>query len=452
MIENEFLIGISGVVALVALVVLGVRVYIAAAIVGFFGLFLLKGWDVAGAIAGTIPHSKTVTYPLSVLPLFILIGFLAFHAGLTGRLFETARRWFGWVPGGLAVSTVLASAGFAAVSGASTATSAVFSRVAIPDLLQHGYAKRLTAGVVAAGGTLASLIPPSAILVIYAILVEQSVGKLLIAGLVPGLVSILIYGSLIVGMCLLRPELGRSFSGYSWRERFESLPGALPIFIVVTIIFGALYTGAATPTEAGALGAAVVLSLYVFKAWRNREVLTMGRNLKEALMETAKLTVMIFTLIWGVFLFVRFLGFAGLPNEFANWVVSLDLPPLLIMVCILCAYAVLGMFMDAIGMLILTLPVVFPAVIVLGYDPIWFGIIVVKMAEICLITPPIGLNCFVVAGVSRELTSESGQDLVIPLQDVFRGIGPFFVADVITVAVLLLYPEIVLWLPNRMLN
>lgn len=447
---DPFWVGIAGVALLIGMVVVGVRVYVAAAIVGFLGLLALKGWDVAGAVAGTIPHSKTVTYPLSVLPLFILIGFLAFHAGLTGKLFEAARRWLGWVPGGLAVSTVFASAGFAAVSGASTATSAVFSRVAIPDMLRHGYSKRLTAGVIAAGGTLASLIPPSAILVIYAILVEQSVGKLLLGGLLPGLVSVLIYTTLIVGMCTLRPELGRATTGFTWRERFASLAGSFPIFIVVGIIFGALYTGVATPTEAGALGAAVVFLLYVYRAWRQRDFGNMGSSLKDALMETAKLTVMIFTLIWGVFLFVRFLGFAGLPNEFANWVVALDLPPLLIMVCILLAYAVLGMFMDAIGMLILTLPVVFPAVVALGYDPIWFGIIVVKMAEICLITPPIGLNCFVVAGVSRDLPRTDGQDSSIPLQDVFRGIGPFFVADVLTVIVLLFVPGIVLWLPNQM--
>ena len=447
---DEFWIGIVGVVLLITLVVVGVRVYVAAAVVGFLGLLTLKGWDVAGAVAGTIPHSKSVTYPLSVLPLFILIGFLAFHAGLTAKLFEAARRWFGWVPGGLAVSTVLASAGFAAVSGASTATSAVFARVAIPDMLASGYAKPLTAGVVAAGGTLASLIPPSAILVIYAILVEQSVGKLLLAGLLPGLVSVLIYAALIIGMCTWRPELGRAVRGFTWRERFASVPGSLPIFIVVGIIFGALYTGVATPTEAGALGAAVVFALYVYRSWQHRNLKQMGVRLKDAMTETAKLTVMIFTLIWGVFLFVRFLGFAGLPNEFANWVVGLDLPPLLIMVCILLAYAVLGMFMDAIGMLILTLPVVFPAVIALGYDPIWFGIIVVKMAEICLITPPIGLNCFVVAGVSRDLVSNDGSDLAIPLQDVFRGIAPFFIADVLTVIVLLLMPGIVLWLPNQM--
>ncbi len=447
---SNFTIGLLGVGLLIVMVFLGVRVFVAAALTGFLGLLALKNWNVAAAIAGTIPHSKTVTYPLSVLPLFILIGFLAFYAGLTTRLFEAARRWFGWVPGGLAVSTVFATAGFAAVSGASTATAAVFSRVAIPDMLKNDYDKRLTSGVIAAGGTLASLIPPSAILVIYAIIVEESVGKLLLAGFLPGLVSALIYAGLIIVMCKVKPELGKPITGFTWRQRFESLPGTLPIFLVVGIIFGALYTGSATPTEAGALGAMVVFCFYVLRAYREKSLGRMGGKLHEALMETAKLTVMIFTLIWGVFLFVRFLGFAGLPSAFADWVVTLDMPPLLIMICILLAYAVLGMFMDAIGMLVLTLPVVYPAVMALGYDPIWFGIIVVKMAEICLITPPIGLNCFVVAGVSRELRDERGRSLAIPLQDVFRGIGPFFAADVLTVAILLAVPDIVLWLPRTM--
>ncbi len=445
---DELTIGILGVVLLVLLVASGVRVFVAAALTGFLGLLCLKGWDVAAAIVGTIPHSKTVTYPLSVLPLFIMIGFFAFHAGLTSQLFETARRWFGWVPGGLAVATVFASAGFAAVSGASTATAAVFSRVAIPDMARNNYQPKMTAGVIAAGGTLASLIPPSAILVVYAIIVEQSVGTLLLAGLVPGVVSVLIYVVLIISMCSFRPDLGKSISGFSWSQRFKSLPGAIPIFLVVAIIFGALYTGIATPTEAGAVGAAVIFCVYVIRAIRQRSIKTYMRSFREALMETARLTVMIFTLIWGVFVFVRFLGFAGLPAAFADWVVTLDVAPIVIMICILLAYAVLGMFMDAIGMLILTLPVVFPAVIALGYDPIWFGVIVVKMAEICLITPPIGLNCFVVAGVSQELKSESGESLAIPLQDVFRGIGPFFVADVATVAVLLVFPDVVLWLPK----
>ncbi|MXZ43495.1 MAG: TRAP transporter large permease [Gammaproteobacteria bacterium] len=447
---DDLTIGLFGIVLLVALVLAGVRVFVAAALAGFVGLVLLRGWSTAIAIVGTIPHSKTVTYALSVLPLFILIGFLAFHAGFTKRLFETARRWVGWVPGGLAVSTVFASAGFAAVSGASTATAAVFSRVAIPDMVKHGYHRRLTAGVVAAGGTLASLIPPSAILVIYAIIVEQSVGKLLLAGLLPGLVSVLIYTVLIIGMCTAKPQLGASITGVSFKERIESLPGALPILLVVGTIFGALYTGFATPTEAGALGAAIIFLLYFGRSLLQQSFSCFRENMFKALMETAKLTVMIFTLIWGVFIFVRFLGYAGLPSAFADWVVTLNVSPLVIMIGILLAYAILGMFMDAIGMLILTLPVVFPAVIVLGYDPIWFGVIVVKMAEICLITPPIGLNCFVVAGVSRELQTPSGTSLNIPLQDVFRGVGPFFVADVVTVAILLIFPDIVLWLPNTM--
>jgi len=219
---------------------------------------------------------------------------------------------------------------------------------------------------------------------------------------------------------------------------------------VVFIIFGAIYTGTATPTEAGALGAFVVFMIYVWRAIADREVSQMGGRLWDALIETAKLTAMIFTLIWGVLIFVRFLGFAGLPAAFADWVTALDMPPILIIICILLAYAVLGMFMDAIGMLILTLPVVFPAVVALGYDPIWFGIIVVKMAEICLITPPIGLNCFVVAGVTRDMTDENGNSLAVPLQDVFRGIWPFFLADVITVGVRLAFPDIVLWLPRHL--
>jgi tripartite ATP-independent transporter DctM subunit len=425
--------GIIGIVALLVLVLMGVRVYLAAAIVGLVGLVSIIGWEAGAGMIGTIPHSKSVSYTLSVLPVFILIGFLAFYAGITQALFDAARKWLGWVPGGLAVATVMATAAFAAVSGASTATSAVFARVAIPDMLKYGYSKTMAAGVVAAGGTLASLIPPSAILVIYAIIVEESVGKLLLAGFVPGIVSAIIYALLIIGMCKAKPELGRAITGYSWADRFASLPGAMPVFVVVAIIFSAVYMGWATPTEAGALGAFVIFIMALLRG------MSMG-NLKEALMETSKMTVMIFSLIWGVLCFVRFLGFTGLPEHFANWVVELPYPPIVIMIGILLAYAVLGMFMDAIGMLLLTLPVVYPAVMALGYDSIWFGIIVVKMAEICLITPPIGLNCFVVSAVRPD----------IPVSTVFKGIAPFFVADVVTIALFLAYPEIITWIPEQM--
>jgi tripartite ATP-independent transporter DctM subunit len=431
--DDPFLVGLIGLGLLLLLVLSGVRVVFAAAVVGLLGLVELLGWGPAAGIVGTIPHSKSSVYALSVLPMFIFIGFLAFHAGMTQQLFDAARKWVGWVPGGLAVATIFATAGFAAVSGASTATAAVFSRVAIPEMLKYGYDRRLAAGVVAAGGTLATLIPPSAILVIYAIIVEESVGQLLIAGFLPGAVSALIYAGIIIVWAMFKPEAAPSVGGYTWKERVYSLPGISPIFLVVLIVMSAIYKGWATPTEAGALGAMVVFVISALKG-------TKFATLKGALMESAKLTVMIFSLIWGVLIFVRFLGFSGLPEAFTSWIVSLDTHPMIIMICILLAYAVLGMFMDAIGMLLLTLPVVYPAVIALGFDSIWFGIIVVKMAEVCLITPPIGLNCFVVNGVRPD----------IPLGDVFRGIALFFVADVITIGLLLAFPEIVTWLPNLM--
>ena len=428
---TEFEIGLVGTGALLLMVFAGVRIYTVAAIVGVLGVVYIIGWDAGAGIGGTVPHSKSVNYALSVLPMFILIGFIAYHAGLTHALFRAARAWVGWVPGGLAVASVFATAGFAAVSGASTATAAVFSRVAIPHMLDAGYDRRLAAGVVAAGGTLASLIPPSAILVIYAIIVEESVGTLIMAGFVPGVVSALVYAALIIGQCKLNPELGRPIPSPPMKEKIASLPGTLPIIAVVAIIFYSMYSGTATPTEAGALGAFVVLIMAIVRgmSWK---------NLRSALEETARLTVMIFALIWGILIFVRFLGYAGLPQAFAEWIVTLPFPPIIIMIGILLGYAVLGMFMDAIGMLLLTLPVVYPAVIALGYDPIWFGIIVVKMCEVCLITPPVGLNCYVVAAVRRD----------IPLGDVFRGIAPFFVADVATVGLFLAFPGIILWLPS----
>ncbi|WP_296420449.1 TRAP transporter large permease [Pseudooctadecabacter sp.] len=451
---------------MLVLVVLGMRVAFAAGLAGLIGLvwiFWAKkdygfddlGWaiGVAAKTAGQVPHSKVSSQALSLIPTFILIGYLAYYAGLTKALFEAAKRWIAWVPGGLAVSTVFATAGFAAVSGASVATSAVFARIAIPEMLAIGYNKQFAAGVVAAGGTLASLIPPSAILVIYAIIVEQDVGKLLLAGFIPGAFSAIIYAGLIIGMAVVFKNIGPPVRGFTWKERLVSLPPALPIvFVVLTIIcfvynpFGGDAWG--TPTEGGAIGAFVVFLMALYQGMR-------WTQLKDALIETAKLSVMIFTIIWGVLIYVRFLGFADLPSAFSDWITSLTMEPMLILICILLAYAVLGMFMDAIGMLLLTLPVVYPAVMALngGADvaaadstfgmsgpmcAIWFGILVVKMAEFCLITPPIGLNCFVVAGVRDDLS----------VQDVFKGVTPFFIADGITIALLVAFPAIVLWLPS----
>jgi len=458
-------IGLWVTAGMLLLVLLGMRVAFAAGLAGLIGLFLIFwskrnfgiehiDWAMTVAVktAGQVPHSKVSSQALSLIPTFILIGYLAYYAGLTRALFEAAKRWLAWVPGGLAVSTVFATAGFAAVSGASVATAAVFARIAIPEMTSIGYNKRFAAGVVAAGGTLASLIPPSAILVIYAIIVEQDVGKLLLAGFIPGAFSAVVYAGLIIGIAMIFKNVGPAVKGFTWRDRLVALPPAMPIIGVVVIIVFFVYNPFGdpwgTPTEGGALGAFLVFLMAVTRGMRWSEM-------KSALIETAKLTAMIFTIIWGVLIYVRFLGFADLPGAFSDWITGLSMSPMLILVCILLAYAVLGMFMDAIGMLVLTLPVVYPAVMALNGGEhvtaaestfgmsgtmcaIWFGILVVKMAEFCLITPPIGLNCFVVAGVQPDLS----------VQDVFRGVTPFFVADAVTIALLVAFPAIVLYLPS----
>lgn len=459
-------IGLIVSLGLLLLVILGMRVAFAAALSGLTGLvwiFWAKKdyagdkffWalEIAVKTAGQVPHSKLSSHALSLIPTFVLIGYLAYHAGLTKALFDAAKKWIGWVPGGMAVSTIFATAGFSAVSGASIATSAVFARIAIPEMLSLGYNKRLAAGVVAAAGTLASLIPPSAILVIYAIIVEQDVGRLLLAGFIPGLFSALVYAGLIIAMALIWKKTGPPVSGYSWTERLRALPPAFPIFFVIFTIIFFVYNpfggdALGTPTEGGALGAFVIFLIALSKGMRWAE-------LRETLIETAKISVMIFAVIWGVLIYVRFLGFANLPNAFSEWLSTLALSPMMTLVMILLAYAVLGMFMDAIGMMILTLPIVYPAIMALNGGEsvtaaestfgmsgpmcaVWFGILVVKMAEFCLITPPIGLNCFVVAGARDDLSVE----------DVFRGVTPFFIADALTILLLLLFPGIVTWLPS----
>ena len=445
-------VGLICTALLLVLVMSGVRVVFAASIAGIIGLVELIGVGPALGNVGAIPFSKSVTFVLGLLPIFILIGFLAFQAGMTKQLFEAAKAWVGFVPGGLAVATVFATAGFAAVSGASTATAAVFSRVASPEMLKEGYDKKLAAGVVAAGGTLASLIPPSAILIIYAIIVEESVGALLLAGFLPGIFSAFVYAGIIIIWAKINPNLAPASRQYTLKEKVKSLPGILPIAIVISVIISAIYAGWATPTEAGALGAFVVLIIALYNGIKIQ-------SLKFALIETAKLVAMIFSIIWGVLIFVRFLGFSGLPETFANWIISLSFDPYIILLMILMGYVVLGMFIDAIGLLLLTLPVVYPAIILLNGGPdvtaeqsafgmtfnqvsIWFGIIVVKMAEVCLITPPIGLNCFVVAGVRKD----------IPVTDVFKGVTLFFVADILTIIALVLFPSIITWLPDLMMS
>jgi len=419
-------IGCLGVAALLVLCFLGIRFAFAGALVGTAGLTMMLGWDAGIRTAGIAPYTAGANYTLSVLPMFILIGYLAYYAGITQTAFEAARRWFGWLPGGLATGTVFAVAGFSAVSGASSAAAAVFAKVAIPEMLRAKYDKRLAAGVCAAGATLDSLIPPSTLLVVYGIITEQSIGKLLIAGFVPGLVSALVYGAIITWRCWRNPELGPRITGYTWPQRFQSLPGTTPIFLVILIIFLSMYFGWATPTEAGALGAFAVFVFALKNGIKRGE-------LRQCLLDSARLTVMIFTVIWGVLIFVRFLGFSGMPEEVAKWVTSLDVPPLLVLLAIYLLYFILGTVLEGIGMFLLTLPVIFPVIVALGYDPIWFGIVLVKLSGIASLSPPVGLVVFVVNGVRPDIS----------VRDIFKGIWPFIFADIITLGVLTAFPEIV---------
>jgi tripartite ATP-independent transporter DctM subunit len=426
--------GLLGLGVLFVLVILGMRIAFATALVGFLGLCALKNVTVASKVLGFLPHGIVAHYSLSVIPLFIIMGYYAFYAGLTDDIFFTARQWFGHYPGGLAITTVFGCAGFAACTGASTASAAVMGRVAIPEMTKYGYHPRLAAGVVAASGTLASLIPPSVILVIYGIITEQSVGKLLIAGFIPGVVSAAIYAGMIYVRVKISPELGQTQPAASWKERFLSLKGTWGILCIIFLIMGGIYSGIFTPTEAGAAGAfgAFLLALGMRRLTKER--------FKESLLETGRTTIMIFSIVVGVLIFVRFLALSGLPNRMSEIVLLLPLPPLLVLMLILMIYVFLGMFLDAIGMMMLTLPLIFPAVVALGFDPIWFGIILVKMCEICLITPPVGLNVYVVHSVAPE----------IPLEEIFRGVLPFVAMDILTVGLLIMFPQIITFLPSLM--
>jgi len=433
---DPLIVGAIGLAIIFVLVVLGMRIAFATALIGLAGILLLRDWGAASSLAGFLPHGIVAHYSLSVVPLFIIMGYFAFFAGLTRDIFWTARQWIGHLPGGLAIATVLGCAGFAACSGASTASAAVMGRVAIPEMKKYGYQPRLAAGVVAASGTLASLIPPSVILVIYGIITEQSIGALLVAGFIPGIVSAFIYAAMIFVRVRVNPELGKPLPPAPWKERFIALKGTWGILVLISAILGGIYTGVFTPTEAGGIAAfgAFMMALCMRRlTWA---------NLKESLLETGRTTVMIFAIIVGVLIFVRFLALSGLPKAFAEFVIALPVHRMVIFAAILLVYVFLGMFLDAIGMMMLTLPIVFPAITALGFEPIWFGIILVKMCEICLITPPIGLNVYVVRSVAPD----------IPLEEIFRGIFPFFLMDILTVAILVAFPQITLFLPQTMMR
>lgn len=427
-------VGILSLLALTLFLVSGVRIAFATAICGFLGLWILRGYEPAASLSAQTILGHITNYNLLVVPLFIMMGFFAYYANITRDIYWAARQWLGHLPGGLAVATIAGCAGFAAACGASTASAAVMGRVALPELKKYGYDDKVSTGCVAAGGTMAIMIPPSVLIVIYGFIAEESIGALLLAGILPGLLQAVSYVVMLVLRFKLNPALGPPIRGITWHDRVVSLKGVWGMITIILLVMGSMYTGVATPTEAAGIGAigALVMALPRLKL----------RDFADAMTETVRTTALIFAIVAGVLIFVHFLGFTGTPAAMAKGIAELDVSPMVILICILCLYLILGMFIDGIGMVLLTVPIILPTIKELGIDPIVFGILVVRMVEIGLMTPPVGLNVYVLKGVAKNVS----------MGDIFRGCGWFVVVDIINIAILLAFPQIILAIPQTMMK
>ncbi|MFQ5829276.1 MAG: TRAP transporter large permease [Candidatus Methylomirabilia bacterium] len=444
---NPVALGAGGLGVLLLLIFIRVPIAFGMAGVGFVGLVLAIGWPEGGALnlnqglvaawsyAAFEPFSFIASFSLVAVPLFLMMGYAAFQAGFTRDVYHTARMWLSRLPGGLAMASVAGCAMFAAVSGSSLATAAAMGKLAVPEMLRYKYDKGIATGVVAASGTLGSLIPPSILMILYGTFTEQSIGRLLIAGFIPGVLSAAIYMGMVWTRALVTPELAPRAEAVTWRDRFYSLQGTWSILVLFVVVMGGIYAGVMTPTEAAAVGAVGAWGLGLIARRLNRE---RSRN---ALVETVKQASMIFAIVLGARIFVGFIAITGVASALTEWAVGLNLPPLGILLALSSIYIILGTFMDPIGMMLLTLPVVTPVIERLGYDLIWFGVIMVKYLEIGLITPPVGLNVYILKGVVGD---------AVPLESIFKGIVWFLAMDVVTLALLILFPQISLWLPSRL--
>jgi len=425
-------IGIVGFVFLFLLLAIKTPLGITMFLVGFLGFWILISPAAAIVKIGLIPFEIMASFELAVLPLFLLMAQIIFAAGLSRDLYDVAAKWLGRFRGGVAIATVAGCAVFAAVSASSLATAVTMGLVALPEMKRLKYHPSLSTGCVAAGGTIGQLIPPSAGLITYGIITQTSIGKLFLAGVIPGILEALFYMGTIYILCLQKPGLGPRGPRYSFRERIASIASCWEIIGLIVLVLGGLMIGVFTPTEAGAVGA---FGAIMFSMIRRRLTWT---NFKKALVDTMKTTGMLYGILIGAFLFKYFLAVTTIPTLLADYVGSLTLSPLIIIVLVMIVYVGLGCVMDALAMILLTIPVFFPLATGLGFDPIWFGIIIVRMTEIGLITPPIGMNVYAISGIVPD----------VPITTIFRGIIPFLIADVLHVALLLFVPGVVMFLPN----
>jgi len=429
---NSLTVGIAGIAILFLLMAAGMPIAFAMGLVGLAGWCYIAGVDAAFGQLETTPFGVASEYILSVVPLFLLMGQFAFHAGISQDLYDTSYKWLGQYPGGLAMATVGGCAAFAAVSGSGVATAATMGTVALPAMKKYQYSPRLALGSLAAGGTIGILIPPSIVFILYGILTEQSIGKLFLAGLLPGVLTVIIYIITILLLVRLNPKLGPPGPATTLKEKFISLRqtrGMLTLFIVV---MGGIYLGFFTPTEAGAVGAFGAFVLAVLKKKLSRKILY------ACLLDTGRTTAMLIIIFVGAMLFNYFLALTELPKMTVQLIADQALNRYGVLAAILIMYLLLGCFMDSGSMIILTIPIVYPIIESFGFDPIWFGVIIVMVAEIGAITPPVGLNVFVLKAVAPE----------VPVSEIFRGILPFWYADMIRLAILVMIPEISLFLPN----
>ena len=426
-------IGLIGVGILVVLLFMRMWVGLAMAVIGFLGYAAITSLKHALLVAGSVPYSAIANETVAAVPLFILMGVVVSNTGVSGDLYNAAYKWLGQLRGGLAISTVVACGGFAAMSGSSAATAATMGKVALPEMRKYNYDEKLSTGAVAAGGTIGILIPPSMGFILYGILTEESIGKLFVAGIIPGILEIVFYIAVIIILCRFDAMLGPAGPKTIITEKLAALKYTWPMLALFLLVMGGIYGGWFTPTEAGAIGAfgAIVISAITRKITRE--------NLTASILEAARTTAMIVLIIAGAFILMKFMAVSRLPSWLADFVSGLPFPPMIILLLILCLYIILGMFLDIYAAILLTLPILFPVIVSLGFDPIWYGVIMVRVMEVGLITPPMGLNVFILAGATNA-----------PLGTIFKGVVPFLIADILHIALLVAFPGISLLLVRAM--
>ena len=424
--------GVIGIGLLIVLFLLRMPVAVAMALIGFVGFAYLTSPEAALGLLSHDIFDTFSSYPLSVIPMFILMGNFAFASGISRRLYKMTYTWVGELQGGLTIATVFACAGFGAICGSSTATAATMGQIALPEMKRYKYDDTLATGTIAAAGTLGILIPPSTVLIVYGVLTEESIGKLFIAGVLPGILLSIFFAATVVILCRRNPSIGPAGVATSWKEKIKSTTGIIETLVLFLLAIGGLFLGWFSPTQAGAIGAGGALIIGLA-----RRQLT-WQSFFEAGKEGLRTSCMVLFIITGATVFGHFMAVSRIPFVLADWLGSLPINPMAVMVVIIFIYFIGGFFMDSMALIVLTIPIFFPLVMKLGFDPIWFGVIIVLVGEMGVITPPVGVNVFVIKGIAPD----------VPLERIFKGIVPFLIALIIVTLILIVFPQIATFLPG----